>query len=192
MGVTSDTSINGGVDVEYAYGSAFTLDNSADSIHLRYGTVIFDQMSYDVAQGYSIIEGTTLAADLDSMSDQSDGADANDNSSMWCNSILEYGDGDFGTPGQWNDSCTSIDIDGDGDGFFSNVDCDDADPDTYPGAAFYDSVFLCMTDVDGDDYGSDVVSSAAYVGAGSDCDDSDASINPGATDPQLDCNPNTQ
>ena len=35
-------------------------------------------------------------------------------------------------------------------------DCDDADPVTYPGAAFNESTTACMTDFDGDGYGEDL------------------------------------
>jgi len=51
-------------------------------------------------------------------------------------------------------------------------DCDDDDPKTYPGAALMDSNFdemLCMTDWDGDFFGSD--SPAPGVEAGTDCVD---------------------
>ena len=32
-------------------------------------------------------------------------------------------------------------------------DCDDSDPNTYPGVATFDSTTLCMRDADGDGYG---------------------------------------
>ncbi|MEE2751940.1 MAG: MopE-related protein [Myxococcota bacterium] len=74
----------------------------------------------------------------------------------------------------------------------TNDDCDDADSDTYPGAASEDSPTACMTDADGDDFGSDSVSGT--VQSGSDCDDSNSSINTDATeicdssDTDEDCN----
>ena len=41
--------------------------------------------------------------------------------------------------------------DNDGDGFTAfEGDCDDGDPDTYPGAAFLESETDCMTDADSD------------------------------------------
>jgi hypothetical protein len=52
-------------------------------------------------------------------------------------------------------SCSKIDnaldADNDGDGFTAfEGDCDDGDPDTYPGAAFLESETDCMTDADSD------------------------------------------
>ena len=65
----------------------------------------------------------------------------------------------------------------DGDGFSDIEDCDDRDPYTYPGAAFEDSEDACMTDFDGDGYGD--IAPAEYVDAGTDCDDTDPTVNPG-------------
>ena len=74
--------------------------------------------------------------------------------------------------------------DNDGDGFFSDEDCNDEDPNTYPGAAENDSTTDCMTDADGDGYGDNNPQSAAT--AGTDCDDSDANIHPGAQETPAD------
>jgi hypothetical protein len=92
--------------------------------------------------------------------------------------------------------------DADGDGFGGAVtvasadfDCSDAgeattDEDcldsgdgagsTWPGIAFEDSTSDCMTDADGDGYGS--LLPAAGVTAGSDCNDAVADAHPGGTD----------
>jgi uncharacterized protein (TIGR03382 family) len=70
--------------------------------------------------------------------------------------------------------------DGDGDGYACNVDCDDSNASTYPGAAEGESTSDCMTDNDGDGYGDD--SPASGVTAGTDCDDSDAASFPGGTE----------
>ena len=72
------------------------------------------------------------------------------------------------------------DIDADGDGWGEWNDCNDEDPNTFPGAAENDSTSECMTDADGDGYGAG--EPAAGVEAGSDCDDSDSSVYPGATE----------
>jgi hypothetical protein len=66
----------------------------------------------------------------------------------------------------------------DGDTFWCDVDCDDRDPTTYPGAAAADSPTACMTDADGDGYGD--ISPAVGVTAGADCDDGDPSVSPAA------------
>jgi hypothetical protein len=60
-------------------------------------------------------------------------------------------------------------------------DCDDSSAtaaDTFPGAAPNDSGSACMKDSDGDDYGD--LTPPAGVTLGTDCDDTNASINPGA------------
>ena len=69
--------------------------------------------------------------------------------------------------------------DQDGDGFFYDFeDCDDNDPNTHPGAAENDSIEECMTDADGDGYGSDQPSQ--NVAPGTDCNDEDETIHPNA------------
>ena len=50
-------------------------------------------------------------------------------------------------------------------------DCDDLDGLTYLGAAFNESLFICMTDQDGDGYGDS--NPATGVSPGTDCDDTD-------------------
>lgn len=65
----------------------------------------------------------------------------------------------------------------DQDGFEDYEDCDDQDPYTYPGAAPEDSETECMTDFDGDGYGD--ANPAEGVEAGTDCDDAEATVNPG-------------
>ncbi|HJN74333.1 MAG TPA: MopE-related protein [Myxococcota bacterium] len=70
--------------------------------------------------------------------------------------------------------CTDADL----DGTCAAEDCDDGDPDTWPGAAGFDSTTACMQDSDGDGFGQDTPS--AGVSPGSDCDDDDPSIHPTA------------
>ena len=85
------------------------------------------------------------------------------------------GDGDnYGTPTATAGS--SLDCDS-GSGAPNSTDCDDAERDTFPGAAPSDSTSACMNDDDGDDYGDDTVSGSAV--AGTDCSDSSASVYPG-------------
>ena len=76
-------------------------------------------------------------------------------------------------------------VDLDNDGWDSELDCDDNDAYTHPGAAEYDSTSDCMRDADSDGYGDSVATSP--IVAGTDCNDSDPTIHPGATDPAKDC-----
>jgi MYXO-CTERM domain-containing protein len=88
-------------------------------------------------------------------------------------------------------------FDADEDGFTPNDgDCDDADPSVYPGAydapddgidADCDTFEDCWLDSDGDGYGGTLEASsdltcAAYEADGSDCDDTEITVNPGATE----------
>jgi hypothetical protein len=73
----------------------------------------------------------------------------------------------------------------DGDWFSTcDNDCDDYDGYTYPGAAWLESSTACMTDLDADGYGS--TSPAGGVTGGTDCNDSSASVYPGAYDTEDD------
>lgn len=65
-------------------------------------------------------------------------------------------------------------------------DCDDSDPNTFPGAAELDDAEACMTDADMDGFG-DSMPSSPDTQPGNDCDDSNADTFPGAA--ELD-NPN--
>jgi hypothetical protein len=59
-----------------------------------------------------------------------------DDAFYWCHQISEIGDYagemNFGTPGLPNDDC-DLPVDADNDGSPAGVDCDDDDPDRYPG-----------------------------------------------------------
>jgi uncharacterized repeat protein (TIGR01451 family) len=77
-----------------------------------------------------------------------------------------------------NDAITMMDADN--DGYTSDVDCDDNDPLTYPGAAYNESDTECMTDSDGDGYG-DLLAVSPII-PGTDCDDSNNFMNPGGTE----------
>ena len=72
-----------------------------------------------------------------------------------------------------------------------NSDCDDASSLTFPGAAERDSATACMKDTDTDGYGATSGSIPTGVTAGTDCNDFNSTVNPGATDgveePDLDC-----
>ncbi len=96
----------------------------------------------------------------------------------WCTDA--DGDG-FGDPG----NCTQVPpgdtpppgtVDNDGD-------CDDTDPNTFPGAAPNDDPNACMKDADGDDWGDANPPGGGGNGGvvpGTDCDDTDAFTFPGA------------
>lgn len=68
--------------------------------------------------------------------------------------------------------------DADGDDSCASVDCDDDDPQTFPGAAALDAPDACLRDGDGDGYGD--AAASGTIEAGTDCDDADESVHPGA------------
>jgi len=65
------------------------------------------------------------------------------------------------------------------------TDCDESDPDTFPGAAEKESDILCMQDKDDDGYGNDMPDNPD-VDAGSDCNDSNEFTFPGAAEKESD------
>ena len=94
-----------------------------------------------------------------------------------------------------------LDVDNDNDGFCAADDCDDSDATIHPGTSETpgdgidsdcDGTEVCYADADGDGYTSGTVSSsdvdcggtgeATAESALDDCDDSDATIHPGATE----------
>ena len=73
-------------------------------------------------------------------------------------------------------------FDDDEDGFSEyQGDCDDNNADTFPGAAYQESSSACMQDADGDGFGANVTR-GPNVNTGSDCNDSNSTIYPGAYD----------
>ncbi len=123
---------------------------------------------------------------------------------IWTLTVFDRADGDGGSINAWSlDVChipqgipvtcyrdTDADNFGDpnepkvfcdacGVGYVTdNTDCDDSDADTYPGAAGNESATDCMKDTDGDGYGDD--NPPAGVVAGTDCNDDNPLIFPGA------------
>ena len=71
-------------------------------------------------------------------------------------------------------------FDADGDGWEEGIDCDDNNPNTYPGSAELDSTEDCMTDADGDGFGD--ANAQSPVVAGTDCDDTNPDVNTAATE----------
>ncbi len=102
FGASDDPARNGGVTVDYAY-SGFTLDDGDDEIYLRFDGTSIDEVEYDAtARDWAGTIFRGVAAQLDPRSTD---ATANDSGSAWCLALHEFGDGDFGTPGDANDPC---------------------------------------------------------------------------------------
>ncbi len=103
FGRSEDTSVNGGVPVDVAYGTSMVLNNGADALYLECGDVIVDQLIFNTAafpndngRALQLNPLLTTAAD-------------NDIGASWCSSQLRFPagavSGDFGTPGEPNHAC---------------------------------------------------------------------------------------
>ncbi len=97
LGRNADFATNGGVTVDYSYGTAMVLYNAADEVVIvdPNGTIV-DQVAYDDGRTYPDPEGAAMA--LESLALRNDVGD------HWCVATTPYGDGDGGTPGAHN-SC---------------------------------------------------------------------------------------
>lgn len=115
-----------------------------------------------MSQG-SVTEGS-MSQGSNSMSGEPTDSATDSGGDGWC--VDADGDG-FGDP-----SMCSPDM---GPGTVPNGDdCDDSDPDTFPGAAPNDSPDACMTDADGDDWGDD--DPGQGIDPGTDCADNDLGV----------------
>jgi hypothetical protein len=128
FGAEGDTALNGGVAVDYVWPS-YTLGNDDDEIVLSNGRTEIDVVAYGTS-GWVDPNGASASLDP-SYTNATD----NDDAAFWCESSSTFGAGDAGTPGTVNDTCSDVEpVDNDGDGYTSDVDCDDADPGINPGA----------------------------------------------------------
>ncbi len=119
---------NGGVTVDYVYGSALSLDNGADNLEIRDSLgATMALITYDMGGEWVDPVGASMSLDMF-------GFDPgwNNDPLFWCASTSAYGMGDLGTPGTANDMCF-MGPDGDGDGYPEEIDCDDSDMDINPG-----------------------------------------------------------
>ena len=136
-------------------------------------------------QGPDTFPGAAPKDDPDACMKDSDGDDRGDMNPP--GGVMPGSDCDDGLGSAWA-SCGSC-TDADGDGAFvgcdeyppeaPTADCDDGEPNTFPGAAPNDDAVACMTDADGDDWGDDKPSDPAAI-PGTDCDDASATTFPGA------------
>ncbi len=103
LGRNADETTNGGVAVDYAYGTAMVLYNAADEVVIvdKNGTIV-DQVAYDDGQTFPDPEGAAMA--LESLALRNDVGD------HWCVANTPYGDGDAGTPGAANSCGPSMPI----------------------------------------------------------------------------------
>ncbi len=173
------------------------IDDNDDSLDTSTGTEFYADADSD---SFGDAANTTWACDQPS-SYVTDATDCDDSAAATYPGADEYCDGvDTDCDGTLDEDdaldADTWNIDSDGDGYGDSgtttdacdqpsgyaadaTDCDDSDADTYPGIATNEDPSTdCMTDSDGDGYGSD--SPATGVTAGTDCDDSTTDVNPEA------------
>ncbi len=106
FGKNADPLLNGGVTVDYEFGSEMALANGADELVIMAAdSTEIDRVEWD---------GGTLFPDPNgaSMSLTNPAADNNDGANWFEASIQTYGDGDFGTPGAQNEDVIFVTISG--------------------------------------------------------------------------------
>lgn len=130
LGIESDTSTNGSVQIDYQY-SDITFNNSGDGIRLWFDSILVDEVVY--TSSWPFEAGKSMELNMVAASHVSNNFREN-----WCTATIPYGAGDSGTPGIEN-PCSFGPCDGtvdtDGDGVPCDQDCNDFDPDIYPGSA---------------------------------------------------------
>ncbi|MEZ4266270.1 MAG: lamin tail domain-containing protein [Myxococcota bacterium] len=98
LGFSGDTAINGGVEVDLAYGTML-LDNLSDEVVLQCGKTEVDRVDYSNAF-FPVEAGKAMSLDPAYST-----AKKNDGSIGWCVAATPYGKGDLGTPGLANPVC---------------------------------------------------------------------------------------
>ena len=95
LGNNADSGTNGGVTVDYSYNGNFFLSNGADELILEDGGLTeVDRVEWDGGPAFPDPTGASMSL-RDPALDNNVGAN-------WCESVTQFGDGDFGTPGSEN------------------------------------------------------------------------------------------
>ncbi len=188
---------NGGIELDYLYDrSDFSLDENGDTIRLVYNSVQIDAVVWESAS-WVVQKNYAHQANVNAFNLEW----ANNLTQNWCAADTLYGDEAlYGTPGSANPPCDDSNIDDDGDGYTEATgDCDDTDPYVNPDAidgnehdsntgSYADGEGCCghaEDDADCDGVRDDGVSDQdgdGYTEIDGDCDESDATINPGAVE----------
>jgi len=130
FGVNEYTVTNGDVEVDYVYED-FILANGSDEITITAGDILLDTVMWDDGATMPDPDGASMGLDRAVFD-----ADVNDDPTAWCVALYSWtgvGTDDKGSPGEINEYCASFDHDGDGINGLDG-DCDESNPDTYPGA----------------------------------------------------------
>jgi len=93
---------NGGIDVDYAYGS-LPLDDLWGELQLWNGGTLVDGVAWDDGTEFEDVAGASKYLDGNIVD-----ADRNDLGEHWCTSDKTYASGDYGTPGVRNNGCGPV------------------------------------------------------------------------------------
>jgi hypothetical protein len=100
FGTNADLKTNGGIDVDIEYGGSMSLANGDDEIGLGDTAAPIDYVAYTDA-AFPDTAGASANLDPGAMDTKS-----NDDGANWCDSTTAIGKlGDFGTPGDANETC---------------------------------------------------------------------------------------
>jgi hypothetical protein len=99
FGANGDSSLNGGLTVDYDYGS-FSLGNSDDELVLANSRLTIDEVDWDGGTVFPDPSGASMTLSPTSLD-----ATSNDDGANWCEATSSFGSGDLGTPGAANDRC---------------------------------------------------------------------------------------
>ncbi len=133
FGVNEDTTLNGGVEVDYVmprlgFSNAYhAAEGFKDQIRIIYDNTLIDAVAYGDGT-FPDVRGYSITLDADAYDHQ-----ANDIGHNWCLASSPITDDpwvDSGTPGAPNDICPP---DEDNDGYRADLDCDDTDDAVHPG-----------------------------------------------------------
>jgi len=102
LGRSADVASNGGVPVDFAYGDAIAFESASDRVALIASGVLIDEVVFGEEEGFDRAFGTTLSLAPDFMTHV-----LNDSFGGWCatDQNAPLPGGDFGTPGQENQTC---------------------------------------------------------------------------------------
>ena len=100
FGYTTSKSLNGGAGVDFGYGSALALSNTADRVVITLDGTEIDRVEYSKTGGFPVTAGKSMELKSSAFD-----ATSNNSSSAWCNATDTFGLGDYGTPGGDNSGC---------------------------------------------------------------------------------------
>ncbi len=106
FGKRVDQTTNGGVPVDYAFGTSMNLGNGDDALILAESAamaVIFDTVIWDDGDTFPDPNGASMNLDSGAYD-----AVLNDDGNSWCLGTTTFGSGDRGTPGSLNVVCIAL------------------------------------------------------------------------------------